>query len=110
MRSLGIYRSNKETSSSVADLSDEILVRDILEPLANRHRFRIVQSLAAETQTFSALSNLTGLRGGNLLFHLKKLQDAGMILQRHERGDYIITEKGYRTLKGIGTLYSALQP
>lgn len=110
MRSLGIYRSNKETSSSVADLSDEILVRDILEPLANRHRFRIVQSLAAETRTFSALSNLTGLRGGNLLFHLKKLQDAGMILQRHERGDYIITEKGYRTLKGIGTLYATLQP
>jgi DNA-binding HxlR family transcriptional regulator len=110
MRSLGIYRSNKETSSSVADLSDGILVRDILEPLANRHRFRIVQSLAAETQTFSALSNLTGLRGGNLLFHLKKLQDAGMILQRHDRGDYIITEKGHKTLEGIGTLYAALKP
>ncbi len=104
MRSLGIYRCDQEASSSIADLSDEILVRDILEPLANRHRFRIVQSLASRTQTFSALSNLTGLRGGNLLFHLKKLQDAGMILQRHERGDYIITEKGYKTLKGIGTL------
>ncbi len=104
MRSLGIYRSSQQAFSSIADLSDEILVRDILEPLANRHRFRIVQSLAAETQTFSALSNLTGLRGGNLLFHLKKLQDAGMILQRHERGDYIVTEKGYKTLKGIGTL------
>ncbi|WP_214020844.1 winged helix-turn-helix domain-containing protein [Methanoculleus sp.] len=104
MRSLGIYRSSQQASSSIADLSDEILVRDILEPLANRHRFRIVQSLAAGTQTFSDLSKLTGLRGGNLLFHLKKLQDAGMILQRHERGDYIITEKGYKTLKGIGTL------
>ncbi|WP_332449284.1 winged helix-turn-helix domain-containing protein [Methanoculleus sp.] len=110
MRSLGIYRSSREASSSVADLSDEIVVEEILEPLANRHRFRIVQSLAAETQTFSALSNLTGLRGGNLLFHLKKLQDAGMILQRHDRGDYIITEKGHKTLEGIGTLYAALKP
>jgi DNA-binding HxlR family transcriptional regulator len=93
-----------------ADLSIDILIRDILEPLANRHRFRIVQSLAADTQTFSALSSLTGLLGGNLLFHLKKLQDVGIILQRHERGDYIITEKGYKTLKGIGTLYATLQP
>jgi len=110
MRSLGIYRENRETSSSIADLPDEVLVGEILEPLANRHRFRIVQSLAAETRTFSDLSDLTGLRGGNLLFHLKKLQDGGMILQRHERGDYIITEKGYKTIEGIGTLYSTLQP
>lgn len=110
MRSLGIYRESREASSSVVDLPDEVLVRDILEPLANRHRFRIVQALAVETQTFSTLSNLTDLRGGNLLFHLKRLQDAGMVLQRHERGDYIITEKGYKTLTGIGALYAALRP
>ena len=110
MRSLGVYRESREASSSVTDLPDEVLVRDILEPLANRHRFRIVQALAAETQTFSALSNLTELRGGNLLFHLKKLQEAGMVLQRHERGDYIITEKGYKALTGIGALYAALRP
>jgi len=110
MRSLGIYRESREASSSVADLPDEVLVRDLLEPLANRHRFRIVQSLAAGTQTFSALSTLTDLRGGNLLFHLRKLQDAGMILQRHERGDYIITEKGYKALTGVAALYADLEP
>ncbi|WP_317064930.1 winged helix-turn-helix domain-containing protein [Methanoculleus caldifontis] len=109
MRSLGIYQRNRETSPSIGDLPDEVLVGEILEPLANRHRFRIVQALAAELQTFSALSDLTGLRGGNLLFHLKKLQDAGMILQRHERGDYIITGKGYKTLEGICALYAALE-
>jgi DNA-binding transcriptional ArsR family regulator len=110
MRSLGVYRENREASSSVTDLPDEVLVRDILEPLANQHRFRIVQALATESQTFSSLSNLTDLRGGNLLFHLKKLQDAGMILQRHERGGYIITEKGYKALTGIGSLYASLGP
>lgn len=110
MRSLGIYRESREASSSVADLPDEVLVRDLLEPLANRHRFRIVQSLAAGTQTFSALSTLTDPRGGNLLFHLRKLQDAGMILQRHERGDYIITEKGYKALTGVAALYADLEP
>ena len=95
---------------SIADLSEEAVVQGILEPLANRHRFRIVQALAAGAQSFSALSALTDLRGGNLLFHLKKLQDAGLILQRHERGDYVITGKGYTTLKGIVTLYTNLQP
>lgn len=58
--------------------------------------------------TFSALAELTGLRGGNLLFHLQKLQDGGMILQRNERGDYMITEKGYRALRVVAQLYSDL--
>ena len=105
MRSLGIYQGEEDTLA-IADLPGDTLVQDFLEPLANRHRFRIVQSLATGTQTFSEISTLTGLKGGNLLFHLKKLQDAGMILQQHERGDYIITGKGYRALKAIGALQS----
>ena len=39
---------------------------------------------------------------------LQKLQDGGMILQRNERGDYMITEKGYRTSRGVSELYSDL--
>ncbi|MDN7024994.1 ArsR family transcriptional regulator [Methanoculleus sp. FWC-SCC1] len=109
MRSPGIYRSSQQASGSIAGLPGEVLARGLFEPLANRHRFRILQSLSVEKQTFSDLSTLTDLRGGNLLFHLKKLQDAGMILQRHERGDSIITEKGYKTLKGIGTLCTTLR-
>lgn len=34
--------------------------------------------------------------------------DSGMILQRHERGDYIITDKGYKTLMAISALSSRL--
>jgi predicted transcriptional regulator len=51
---------------------------------------------------------MTGLRGGNLLFHIKKLADSGMILQRHERGDYVITDKGFKTITAITQLYSVL--
>ena len=67
-----------------------------------------MKALAAETKTFSALSHLTSLRGGNLLFHLQKLMESGMILQRHERGDYMITEKGFRVLRGVAELYADL--
>jgi predicted transcriptional regulator len=44
---------------------------------------------------------MTGLRGGNLLFHLRKLQDSGTFLQRKEWGDYVITDKGYQILKMV---------
>ncbi|HNS24836.1 MAG TPA: ArsR family transcriptional regulator, partial [Methanobacteriaceae archaeon] len=53
---------------------------------------------------FSQLSELTGLKGGNLLFHLQKLTETDMILQRHERGDYMITEKGYSVLMALSEL------
>jgi predicted transcriptional regulator len=68
-----------------------------------------MKALSTETKTFSALSLLTGLRGGNLLFHLQKLTDSGMILQRNERGDYMITEKGYAALIGIVETYQSME-
>jgi predicted transcriptional regulator len=63
-----------------------------------------------QTRTFSDISQTTGLRGGNLLFHIKKLTDSGLILQRHERGDYIITDKGYKTMTAISQLHQVLNP
>jgi len=41
---------------------------------------------------------ITGLRGGNLLFHIQKLLETNLILQRHERGDYMITKKEFNLL------------
>lgn len=96
------------TGESTKDLPEENVVSEILEPLSNKQRLQMLKALSAETKTFSALSTLTGLRGGNLLFHLQKLQDGGMILQRNERGDYMITEKGYKALRGISELHSNL--
>ncbi len=103
MESLGIY--NKiEGEDTIQEIEGEIVVRKILEPLANIQRFQILKSLITQTRTFSEISQMTGLRGGNLLFHIKKLTDSGMIFQRHERGDYMITEKGYTTIKTISEL------
>ena len=108
MRSLRIYRDNDVTKESTKVLPEENVVSEILEPLSNKQRLQMLKALSTETKTFSALSTLTGLRGGNLLFHLQKLQYGGMILQRNERGDYMITDKGYRALRGVSELYSDL--
>ncbi len=110
MRSLRIYSTNEEKKNYISSIPEESMVNDILEPLSNMQRLQILKAVSVEAKTFSAFSELTGLRGGNLLFHLQKLLDSGMILQRHERGDYMITEKGYKVLKGISDICLTLEP
>jgi len=104
MQTLGICKKENGTVEDIANMPDETIVKDLLEPVASPQRFQIIRSLATGTRTFSDISQLTSLRGGNLLFHIRKLTDAGMILQRHERGDYIITDKGFKTLTAISEL------
>ncbi len=110
MKTLGIYRKSPGTAGTVAEIPDESVVKDLLEPVANAQRFQILKALATGTRTFSDISQLTGLRGGNLLFHIRKLTDSGMILQRHDRGDYIITDKGFKTMTAISELHRLLNP
>lgn len=109
MRSLHIYNGPEEKKIDIYDISEDALVREVFEPLSNRQRLQIIKAVAVETKTFTALSQLTGLRGGNLLFHIQKLLDSNMIIQRHERGDYMITEKGYQVLKVISQLGGVLE-
>jgi len=105
---LAFTRKQEKTREIIAEISDDNLVKDLLEPVANIQRFQILKALTVQTRTFSDISQLTGLRGGNLLFHIKKLTDSGMILQRHERGDYIITDKGFKTMTAISQLHQIL--
>jgi len=110
MRSLQIYEDREEEvrKIDISEIEPERLVTEICEPVANRQRILMLKALSGESKTFSELSKLTGLRGGNLLFHLQKLLDTAMILQRNERGDYIITRKGYVTLQGLSRIYSEI--
>ncbi len=104
MQSLGIYSERRPDQKIVPAISDEEIVSGILEPLASVQRLQMLRNLASGTMTFTELSKLTDLRGGNLLFHVKKLLDAGLVIQRHERGDYMITAKGFRVLQGLSAL------
>ena len=110
MRSMRIYETNKDKREDLSLMPPEEVVDNILEPLCHQKRFEILKVISAETKSFSALSKLTGLRGGNLLFHLQKLVEKGMIIQRHERGDYMITGKGFKVMEGVSSIYSALEP
>ena len=109
MQSLRIYQSKGEQRPSITALPEEEVVGQLLDPLSNKARMQILKALYVESKTFSALSELTGLRGGNLLFHLQKLLDSGMILQKHEGGEYLITEKGFVVLNKINEVHAALK-
>jgi DNA-binding transcriptional ArsR family regulator len=101
MKKLNLYDGGDHRAPDITALPEEGVVAGFLEPVSNETRLRILKSLYYEPRTFSALSKLTGLRAGNLLFHLQKLQKAGMVIQRHEGGDYLITEKGFRLLNSL---------
>ncbi len=109
MRSMRIYADNQEYKSDFSVIKTGVIMSEILEPVSNNQRLEILRAVAFETKSFSAFSELTGLRGGNLLFHLQKLMESGLILQQHERGDYMITEKGFKILQGLQEIYSTLQ-
>jgi len=109
MQSLGIYERAEEEGDCCADVVDDDVVGELLEPIANIQRFQILQALTYQSRTFSDLSDLTGLRAGNLLFHIRKLTKSGMVLQVHDRGSYIITDKGYRTFTAIRDLFQKVR-
>lgn len=109
IRSRQIYSDNEEKKIEISTIPEEVMVKSVLEPLSNKQRLQILKSMSSETMSFTALSELTGLRGGNLLFHLQKLLESDLILQRHERGDYMITEKGYNLLLMLSNFLKFLE-
>ena len=109
MRSLRIYSTSVDKRQEILELREKEFVDDVLEPVSSHHRLQIMKWVSTEPRTFSFLSEVTGLKGGNLLFHIQRLLDAGMIVQRHDRGDYIITEKGFKVLKGISDVHQLLK-
>jgi DNA-binding transcriptional ArsR family regulator len=84
MRSLQIYEDREEEDKKIdiSGIEPEKLVSEVCKPVANRQRLLMLKALSGESKTFSELSKLTGMRGGNLLFHLQKLLETGMVLQR----------------------------
>ena len=110
MQSLRIYETKKDSKQDISQIPSQSVIHDVLDPLSHPKRFEILKAVSAQSMSFSFLSKLTGLRGGNLLFHLQKLSDTGMIIQQHERGDYMITSKGFKVMESVGEMYSALIP
>ena len=101
VRSMDLYHTDEEIWNEVRRIQEDRVIKEVLEPIASKQRLKILKMLSEQSRSFTYLSAHSGLRGGNLLFHLQRLIDAGMIVQHYERGDYLLTEKGYTVLKGV---------
>jgi len=55
-------------------------VERLLAPLAHEARIRILQTLYRGPKSSSELAEATGLRGGNLYYHLKELMHAAYVV------------------------------
>lgn len=108
-RALRIYRREDETRKNIEMLAEDLIIKDVLVPVSNRQRLQIMKMLFSQARSFSYISDQSGLRGGNLLFHLQRLSDSGMIVQQHDRGDYFLTERGYRVLRALWDLATNLE-
>jgi len=108
LRAIGAYREESNTGDLVRAMPEEEAAALFSDSLSSPVRIQIVKALYREGKSFTDLSKMTGLRGGNLLFHLEKLQKSGMILQRGERGEYQITSRGYEVLNAVAELLEKL--
>ena len=99
IRSQNSFISDENLRNLTKRMDEEKMVKEFIDPLANPQRLEIMKTLMDQPKSYSMLSSLTGLKGGNLLFHLGKLTSTSMIVQNQERGDYSLTEKGNKVLR-----------
>ncbi|MDO5851701.1 MAG: winged helix-turn-helix domain-containing protein [Methanobacteriaceae archaeon] len=104
-----INNQQKFEQQNDTSINNEKILKEVLEPVTNKQRLQILEKLAEDNLSHSELSKLTKLRGGNLLFHLEKLKNANLIIQKHERSNYIITKKGYNILLSLSRLEKTLK-
>jgi DNA-binding transcriptional ArsR family regulator len=99
IRSQNTFVTEQNLNNLIARMDEKRMSQHLVAPVSNPQRLGIMKHMAEGPRNYTSLSGLTGLRGGNLLFHLHKLSDAGMIYQDPELGEYALTEKGNKVLR-----------
>ncbi|MDR2623104.1 MAG: winged helix-turn-helix domain-containing protein [Methanobrevibacter sp.] len=100
INSITIYDNQRyEEKKKISDIDEKNLVQSVLDPISHEKRLKILKTVAIEPQSFSQLSKSTNLKGGNLIFHINKLQENELIFQKQDHGEYILTTKGLKIVK-----------
>ena len=102
LRAIGVYKEGEEISELVMSIPEGESAALFNEGLSSPVRIQILKLLYCGGKSFTNLSSATGLRGGNLLFHLEKLQKCGMI---HKKGEYLMSYRGYEVLHSVAHLF-----
>ena len=84
--------------------SDLKTAEELLSPLSNIERLRILLSLYKSDKYTSELASVVNVAPGTLHYHLKELEGIGFITQERERGKYLITWTGSVAVELVGLM------
>ena len=90
---------------TVGAIDPEVIHEEIINPLSNKTRLQILQSIYGGRNRFSDFAELTGQKGGQLLYHLKILLEHDFVRQYASK-DYVVTKKGLKTLALLTQIYN----
>lgn len=85
---------------------NEDKMMNILTPLSNSTRLKILYNLSKGGKYYSELEHLIGIKAGHLLFHIDRLKEAGYIDQENKK--YMITLNGRKALRLLSGLKTEL--
>ncbi|MFX0093367.1 MAG: winged helix-turn-helix domain-containing protein [Candidatus Hodarchaeota archaeon] len=74
-------------------------VCDLLKPLANESRLKILKELGKGSKNYATIERRVGIKGGHLQFHLNILLKAKYISKEKTYGNYLITRWGLKALR-----------
>jgi len=94
----------EQCRSGPYDPSAGAKVERLLSPLANASRIDLMLAMFKVPRSSSELSDSTGLKGGNLYYHLRELVHAGYV--REAEGAYTLTDLGRQLLLTFASIAS----
>jgi DNA-binding transcriptional ArsR family regulator len=86
-------KKRKEHRREIESIPPE-RVAQIVAPLGNEERLRILEYLKSGGKTFNDIETFTGKTGSSLTHHLNPLLDAGYLVKGEVRGTYYVTVEG----------------
>ncbi|MFA5869152.1 MAG: hypothetical protein WC941_05565 [Candidatus Bathyarchaeia archaeon] len=108
LRSIGSPALTLEQGRATVEGLDPVRAAErLLDPLSNKTRLMILKSVFRGENRFSDFVSVTGLKGGQLLYHIRKLVDSGH-LKQFESKDYVLTRMGMRSMMLVAQLSQEL--
>jgi DNA-binding transcriptional ArsR family regulator len=92
-----------QNKATIGALDAETATDSILNPISHKVRIKILQCIYEGENRFTDLAKATGLDGGQLLYHIKILKEAGF-LDQFESKDYVLSAKGMKALVMLAQL------
>ena len=95
--------SLEQGRATVENMDPVRAAEELLDPLSNKMRLMILKSVFKGENRFTDFINVTGLEGGQLLYHVRKLVNSGH-LKQFESKDYVLTRMGMRSMMLVAQL------